>query len=60
MLIRFLQRFFGAMAILMAILSALLALIGMFPCSAGAAAVATLFGVMVGVLSIGAAILKCP
>jgi hypothetical protein len=57
---RFLQRFFGAMALLMAALSAALALIGMFPCSAGAAAVATLFGVMVGVLSIGIAILKCP
>jgi hypothetical protein len=60
MLMRFLQRFFGAMALLMAALSAVLALIGLFPCSAGAAAVATLFGAMVGVLSIGIAILKCP
>jgi len=60
MLIRFLQRFFGAMALLMAALSAALALFGLFPCSAGAAAVAALFGVMVGILSIGAAILRCP
>jgi hypothetical protein len=60
LLIRFLQRFFGAMALVMAALAAALALIGMFPCSAGAAAVAALFGVMVGALSIGVAILKCP
>ena len=59
-LMRFLQRFFGAMALLMLGLSALLALFGMLPCSVGAAAVATLFGAMVGVLSVGIAILRCP
>jgi hypothetical protein len=60
MLIRFLQRFFGVMALLMAAVSAALVLVGLFPCSAGAAAVATLFGAMVGVLSIGVGILRCP
>jgi hypothetical protein len=59
-LMRFLQRFFGAMALLMAALAAAFAIIGMFPCSAGAAAVATLFGLMVAELSIGIAILGCP
>jgi hypothetical protein len=59
-IIRFLQRFFGAMALLMLVLAAIFALVGMVGCSIGAAAVATLFGVMVGALSLGAGILKCP
>ena len=59
-LIRFLQQFFGVMAVVMAALSAALALIGMFPCSAGAAAVAALFGLMVAALSLGVKLLRCP
>lgn len=60
MLMRFLQRFFGAMALTLAAISAVLALMGLFTCSAGAAAVAVLFAAIVGVLSAGIAILKCP
>jgi hypothetical protein len=57
---RFLQRFFGAMALFMLILAAALSLVGLLPCSGGAAAVAALFGAIVGVVSIGIAILNCP
>jgi hypothetical protein len=60
LLMRFLQRFFGAMALLMLGLSAVFSLLGLAFPAIGAAAVATLFGAMVGVLSIGIAILRCP
>ena len=57
---RFLQRFFGAMALLMLVLVAALSLAGLLPCAGGAAAVAVLFGAMVGVLSVGIGFLRCP
>ena len=60
LLMRFLQRFFGAMALLMLIIMAVLMIIGMVLCATGALAIAALFGAMVGVLSIGIAILRCP
>ena len=60
LLMRFLQRFFGAMALLMLIIMALLMLVGMAMCAMGALAIAALFGVMVAALSIGIAILGCP
>ena len=60
LLMRFLQRFFGAMALFMLIIAALLMLVGMATCSLGAIAIATLFGAIVGVLSIGIAIIGCP
>ncbi len=59
-LMRFLQRFFGAMALLMVIIAAALPLVGMVPCSLGAATVAALFGVIVGTVSIGIGIFQCP
>jgi hypothetical protein len=58
--IRFLQRFFGVMALLLTAMAALFTLIGLIGPGIGAAAVATLFGVMVGMLSLGAGLLKCP
>ena len=60
LLMRFLQRFFGAMALLLAALSAVFVLLGLIPFSVGASAVAALFGVMVAALSIGIAVLGCP
>jgi hypothetical protein len=59
-LMRFLQRFFGGMAILMLLVAALLLLFGLVLPAAGAVAVAGLFGLIVGVLSVGIAILGCP
>jgi hypothetical protein len=58
--IRFLQRFFGAMALVMLVLTALFVLTGQIGCSLGTAAVAALFGVIVGALTIGAAARQCP
>lgn len=58
--IRFLQRFFGAMALLLLLLSAIFVLFGLVGASLGAASVAALFGVMVGILTLGAIILRCP
>jgi len=59
-LMRFLQKFFGAMALVMAGISVVLMLIGMVTCAFGAAAVALLFGAIVAALSIGIAALGCP
>lgn len=58
--IRFLQRFFGAMALLLLVLAAIFTLVAMVGCSLGAAAVAALFGTIVGVLTVGAGLVGCP
>ena len=58
--IRFLQRFFGAMAVLLLLLPAIFVLFGFVGAAIGAASVAALFGAMVGVLTLGAAIVGCP
>jgi hypothetical protein len=57
---RFLRRFFGAMAVMMLIISAVLSLVGMALCAAGAVAVAALLGAIVGVLTMGILIWRCP
>jgi hypothetical protein len=48
------------MALLMLILTAAFALLGLVPCAGGATAVAALFGAMVGVLTIGVRVWNCP
>lgn len=58
--IRFLQRFFSAMAVLFLILSAIFALVAIPGCGLGAAAVAALLGVIAGALAAGAALIGCP
>ena len=58
--IRFLQRFFGAMALLLLLLTAIFILFGFIGAAIGAASVAALFGTMVGALTLGATILGCP
>ena len=58
--IRFLQRFFGAMAMLLLLMPAIFILFGFVGAAIGAASVAALFGAMVGVLTLGATIVGCP
>ena len=60
LLMRFMQRFFGAMALFMLIIVVVLMLVGMVMCATGAVAVAILFALMVGVLTLGLTAFGCP